>query len=470
MTSEEFYRLRDDRTNRCRGAHRYQRVTCGLRMAPELAATYRGQVLALTAANLMSRWCRRLALAVPDAPLHPLLRVRGCRTLRGRIWVEVHGADPFGDFGFIHGEPWSSSLLLDLGNLQSVGRPANYVVDGAGWLACGGREAASLSAGENDLNPIGPAIAACLGVAQIFKIAIGQGCDLIFQGVRFSAYDFSLGTTPSTGLTVSGHASLGRTLMVGVGSVGSAILYFLRMVSPTGLLVLVDHDTVKLENLNRSPLFGMRDRDAHKAEVGADYLKGAGMTVQAVPRSYRDFLSGHPRLEHPFDLLLPLANEDGVRSAIQHNIPPLMAYGTTTGDWGINFGRHIPGREDCLLCRYPTEPDAKLACGEGPVTRGAEEKQPDAALPFLSALAGVLAVAELIKLQDIPYPVNHNFLYLDLWGPLATVVHFPMSPRSDCACRGQEEVFQKINGDTRYAGLSVDVNSRRFDIRVEGSK
>src|SRR5438132_519160 len=58
-TAEEFYALRDDRTNRCITTRDYQRVGCVVCLAPEHAATANGQTMLLVAANLLTRWCRR---------------------------------------------------------------------------------------------------------------------------------------------------------------------------------------------------------------------------------------------------------------------------------------------------------------------------------------------------------------------------------------------------------------------------
>jgi hypothetical protein len=46
-----------------------------------------------------------------------------------------------------------------------------------------------------------------------------------------------------------------------------------------------------------------------------------------------------------YDVWLPLANEFGVRHALQHSVPPLMIHASTTANWGVNHGRHLPGRQ-----------------------------------------------------------------------------------------------------------------------------
>lgn len=122
---------------------------------------------------------------------------------------------------------------------------------------------------------------------------------------------------------------------------------------------------------------------------------------------------------------------------------------------GVNFGRHIPLVEDCLLCRYPEEPgDQTFACGTGAVPSPHAGKTVDAARPFLSPLAALLAVAEIAKLQLPEYPANHNYAYLDLKGPLTLIPHVPLRPQPTCLCRQQYRIFTIFNGGTRYAYLS----------------
>jgi hypothetical protein len=312
---DAFYRLRDDRTERCvPEVRRYQEVKILVRLASEQAGTFRGQVLAVVAANLLSRWCRQVMLAIPDVPLHERLCLKGWSTLRERIRAEVDDADPYGDFRFCDGPVPPADFVLGLGPESG---PADYGVDGGGWVAIGTRQQKPLSLAEDPLNPIGPAIAACFGVAQAFKWAVGQPLEQHLGELQFSAFHLALARDLNGQLPPCASAlDLGRTLMVGIGSVGSALLYFLRMFPLAGSLTLVDHDTVGVENLNRSPLFGVQMYGRNKAEVGADYLIGTGLHVQPCPGRYAAFLAQHPRRPHQFDLVLPLANEDRVRGAL----------------------------------------------------------------------------------------------------------------------------------------------------------
>src|SRR5260221_3615195 len=69
---EEFYRLRDDRTNRCVANRGYQSIRTSVSIDSDVARTISGQAMMLTTCNLLSRWCRRgeggCAAAPADIP------------------------------------------------------------------------------------------------------------------------------------------------------------------------------------------------------------------------------------------------------------------------------------------------------------------------------------------------------------------------------------------------------------------
>src|SRR6266705_3461248 len=77
-TAAEFYRLRDHRTDLYDGVvpaytERAVRVT----IDRDTVQTYLGQMMLIITANLLSRWCRRVDLQVPDVVLHARFRLSG---------------------------------------------------------------------------------------------------------------------------------------------------------------------------------------------------------------------------------------------------------------------------------------------------------------------------------------------------------------------------------------------------------
>jgi hypothetical protein len=249
--------------------------------------------------------------------------------------------------------------------------------------------------------------------------------------------------------------NLGNTQIVGVGSVGSAVIYLIGMLPVLGNFLLVDLDTVKYVNLNRSPLFGIPDVGKAKVAVAKEYLREL-LPVRAFHGRYDEYVEQHGRAPGRLDLLLPLANEYGVRATIENNYPPLQVYGTTASDWGINYHRHIPIQEDCSLCRFPLDVvENPMACS-GAQVKIAGGQQVDAALPFLSVAAAALTVADLLKLHLPGYPFSPNFAFVDFKGNLEFINAHNKRRRQTCICVGRSHtIYEGVIGSTAFSGLSI---------------
>jgi hypothetical protein len=301
---------------------------------------------------------------------------------------------------------------------------------------------------------VGAAFAACIAVAEMLKTALGFDSNLRATDASVSLWDFSTGPKAKQGPDLR-LPELGHVLMVGAGAVASNLAYLLLATDVRADIDVVDHDTVQWLNLDRSALFGVPDVGRKKAEVVAERL-AERIAARAHPYTYDEYVRRSQGSERP-DLVLPLANEFGVRWAIANSVPPLSIYGTTRGDWGANLGRHVPLVEPCLGCRFgevDTEP--ALLCATGSIDeRPTGEATNDAALPFLSMGAAIVALSELQKMAHPSYPVNDAFVDLDFKGPWTYVAHHNRSFRRPCACSGiTPELFERFNGSSRFARFS----------------
>jgi hypothetical protein len=117
----------------------------------------------------------------------------------------------------------------------------------------------------------------------------------------------------------------------------------------------------------------------------------------------------------------------------------------------VNFGRHLPGTDECLACRFPKAIDeASLACSSGPVVL--PEGRGDAALPFLSMFAGVLVVAALLRLQAGPLTAGPNYAYFDFGSELATIHAWKKTCAPSCGFK--------------VAATAPIPNGSRYDLRL----
>jgi hypothetical protein len=317
-------------------------------------------------------------------------------------------------------------------------------VDAGDWLAwLGTSDAPRLPKDEE--NVLGAVAAACLAVAQVFKIA-SDG-----QRLRSGVFDlFSLSWTESVITRSWQDLAPGRLLLVGAGSVGSAAAYVLGLVQATAELTVVDRDVVGIENLNRSPIFGLKDIEDTKVLALSRALAGSSISVTPVEAWWEEFVASTNT--GVFDVWLPLANDRGVRRSMQHNVPPLMIHASTGVNGGVNFGRHIPGRGDCLGERFPDSQTAPLVCATTPVATS--QGSVDAALPFASVFAGLLVVADLARLLLPDYPQVPNLAVLDFGSDLAAPLLIERDARPGCQCLAYREIARRIRSTTKYAALS----------------
>ncbi len=451
---DEFYALRDDRTSRCCDRATYQTASCAVAISRVAAATAAGQMMAVASANLLSRWCRRVTIVLPKAGALPALH-QGKGDLPELILAQMKDADPFGDFEVREDGPGDAEFILAIGSDAGAGaRPTTIFINASGWLAAISRRGPVNLPPASDFNLLGAIAAACLGVAQLFKLALRMpSTQLPGHGV-FDLFNLGWSADERQEPWPDGQ-SIGNILMVGAGSVGSAAAYCLRTTGLRGAMSVVDRDVVKIENFNRSPVFGHEVFGLGKATAVAQFLSGSNLATTAVPVWWNDFLGGRPRSSFDFDVWLPLANEFNVRQVMQHNVPPLMIHASTTRNWGVNHARHIPGRDDCLADRFPSEgvTAEQLTCSTAPIQMA--EREVDAALPFASMFAGLLVAADLVRALLPGYPQVPNFALLDWYGPLDAIQLADRRPRPGCPfCRDQSRSFHdRFNGGTRYRHL-----------------
>lgn len=450
IEAEEFYKLRDNRTDiYLRETGSYSSKTVKVSGALPAMSTYVAQVIAVVTCNLLARWCRNVQLAIPDVEMHPLL---GSGTLMDRLLHLMHAADPFGAFAGIALDSPTADLNIEIGASTSAVTGAATHLAASGWLASiskGGAECLVIDS--LDSNPVGAAAAAILGGAQVFREA--AGLDGAYpQHLLFDAFLMEPAGSPQ-GVQYPVHPSVGRILLVGCGAVGSAAAYFTGLFGIEAEITAADGDVLGVENLGRSPLFAAAQCGTNKAVAMAlELAANPSIKVHAVPQWWHDSSALHDL--GAFDIVIPAANEHHVREALQAALPPLMIHASTSSAWQVNFGRHIPGVDDCLAERFEgMSARPKMSCSSGavPITDGASV---DASLPFLSFWAGFLISVDLLRLTLAGYPQVSNFGMHLFRKPGILVLDPPRGPRASCACRQQGGLFEQLRRDTRYRKLS----------------
>jgi molybdopterin/thiamine biosynthesis adenylyltransferase len=104
-----------------------------------------------------------------------------------------------------------------------------------------------------------------------------HGFDSPAVTLGFNAFNWTHEIAGAGAPELSCNLDLGEIWTVGAGSVGTAILYFLTLLTRNFSGIISDGDRVKRENITRSPIFVNADVTRPKAAVAAGYLKGCGV-------------------------------------------------------------------------------------------------------------------------------------------------------------------------------------------------
>lgn|GEM_PF-1439677 len=477
-TAESFYRARDDRTTRNVGdlaTHAYRAVE--IHVDPGAAANLTVQRTALTVANLTARWARRVRIVLAaDAPLAPILRRDGAACLSDRLIREMCTADPFGEFniavtGASVAKNGRAPLRLFVGpwtlRPQALSSE-DYQVHASSWTALGrragtqwrlpgimnGAEATAAAAG----------LAGALGAADLFKRAVGHVRANWMPTFAWDTWAGILDTSPMAWSTVGPrpvpeHLDFGETLLAGVGAIGSAFIYLADFMPLSGALTLLDRDAIEITNLNRTPLFTVMHAldEPNKTGAVAAYLSGRGVKVESLTGQWRE--NAAALAQRPFDAWISLTNEDGAWAEVPFQLPPVVLHSTTTSGWGFGMGRHIPGREDCTLCRLPRPAtEFRGPCAQGEIAPSVDREPVRASLPFLSTAAAALLLTAYLQLGEGSAAVSlPNDLSADLGSGLPALIALHRGPSVGCrGCYAQSSAaWHSRGGRGRFAHYST---------------
>jgi ThiF family len=367
--------------------------------------------LLITLANLLARAHRRLIFVGDLDQQLRCIDPLGSTTLRAASVERAVAINPFIDAAETHEIP-ATDVLLSIG----IGCAADLRASADGWRATFGLNATT-DPGRTSI--IGASLAAALAANAAFHRQLGRRQ---LPNGSYSLWDYGRAST-AQGPPFEGPVDVGTVLQAGAGAVACALDYWLSILGIKGKWTIVDGDYVDVSNLNRQMLFVAADAgfptgtpqpkaDIAKRTLGDQTEAEVAWIDESAARSER------------YDLILPLANERGVRKLLQMRPEPILLHAVTTPNWSTIVHRHIAEKDGCIVCRIPEQHDAAFTCATGQV--GITTKQ-DASLPFLSAAAGALLLAEIARLQLgklANRPANHGVLDLNEPKPFTTDYQF----------------------------------------------
>jgi ThiF family len=442
---EEFYRLRDDRSSAVLGDAVRGEAPVHVAVDADACRSPAGQTLLLALSNQLARVHRTVTfdLAAPEAPL-AAPSVFGGADLRQAILGGMALIDPFGRFTEASIAP-ESSVSLGVGERAPTNLDWYLGADGAtGLLHAAPCRLMSSRAGTMR----GAALASCMGAAAAFRV-IHQ---LPVKARQLSAWNYAEGAGTDRGPDALPVLDVGRVLVVGAGAVASALVYWLHAFGVRGEWRIVDEDFVKLHNTNRSLVFLPSDAGWNGAEVQRKVDVLARFLPNARPEPVWYHSSTIAR--EPADVILALANEHDVRTAIASRSAPIVLHATTGENWVSQLHRHIVGRDDCIRCRTADVREPRFGCSTGAFQETATDEHRDAALPFLSAAAGLMLVTALQRLECGLVEVGDENDWRWMWDSMHIGVGSGIRKCPDeCRQVQPKETRQLMNVGTRWVDL-----------------
>lgn len=429
MNEQDFHRRWRDRSSRYLGGNDTDAdLPIHLSVDADYAATYSGQVAAITAASLFGRMSRRVAVNAPSLPIVAPLPWRGQR-LDEFMMRTLKGAHKYGEYA--QRAPTSSDIRLSIGPHGD-----GLVMHGSGWGAYRGPGPSPLKPSDEP-NPFGAAFAVVDAAAQIQQRLDGSAV----SPLTLDTYRWAEGAPSAQTPLMQPEFELGELWTIGVGSVGSSALFFLSLITRNFRAVLVDRDLTEIENITRSALFSWQDAvDAlPKAEVAARWLRETGVELvdARVAWLHETLELWTGRTLGTPDLLISAANEYNVRSIIESAYPPLQVYATTGRNWQATLFRHVPLVDACSRCvpgSRVTPMPAPCATGTAMTEDGSSED--DIALPFLSFAAGVMTSAEIAKIALTGRTVSPNQV---VYAPRGQqLIGVQLAQDTNCPCHARD--------------------------------
>jgi hypothetical protein len=454
--SEEFYAARDARTL-AYGIDLGR--TVGVVVGPDAAGNPAAQATALALVNLLARVHRSLVLWMPDIELLVPATIEATR-LAEACAATARAIDPYiqvtsvGPAAAGPGEPGIPSIAIGM----NVPTGCTVYLGAERFLAVVDDRPVPISA--DPLSVLGGGLAACLAAGELMRALYGHPA----RSRRASLWNLDEGNEAEAGPALGmSPIDVGDVAVIGAGAVGSAFAYWTRQLGHAGDWVVVDHDRAELHNTNRC--MGMVAADAgwgsgHPggAPVAKAQLAASLLGAEAYDGWYDEWV---PLPGRRPDLVLPLANEFDVRQAIGQRGEPVLIHATTSPNWTAELHRHLAGRDGCIDCRLPQPATGSMRCATGPLPESADEsqggqsdRQPDAALPFLSAAAGLLLLTALIQLEHDAFSAHRPNHWRLLFGPGARVwsrsTHLCVE---GCRLELAPEIRHTLNQGRRWAHL-----------------
>lgn len=200
-------------------------------------------------------------------------------------------------------------------------------------------------------NPFGAGVAACFGVANVFRAVFTKQLPddaKPSSDIKYSVIDYKAGKSAKP--TTLKPFALGDACLVGAGAIGNGAMWALMQVPMKGSLTIVDPQNIELGNLQRYVLTTRQDEFHPKATLAERWFADKkDFTVVARQMTWDDFAR---RSQWNIDRVAVALDTAKDRIGVQASLPRWIVNAWTQGS-AIGISRHprLDG-DACLACLY----------------------------------------------------------------------------------------------------------------------
>lgn len=198
-------------------------------------------------------------------------------------------------------------------------------------------------------NPFGAGAASCFAVANLFnRVLLPDWQHRITAELLFSTFqrerEKTSGDIPNTDWNLVGDA-----VLVGLGAVGNGAVWALGLSSLSGVLHIIDDETLELSNLQRYVLAERTDEGKTKIQMAKRHLRGP-LKAQPHQKKWAEFVR---KAGYNWPHVIVALDSAADRRAVQASLPKWIANAwTQPGDLGISVHNRFDGAGACLACLY----------------------------------------------------------------------------------------------------------------------
>src|SRR6266536_65720 len=306
-------------------------TTIGVSLDEHASAVSEGRVLSDLVVRLLARLYPRLQLTVTDPP-HKADLSALAQAINPQIELVNSGAE----VGIAVGE-------------KAPSFPTTVFAGSEGWLARVGRSGPSSA--EDSWNPFGAGVAACLAVANVFRVLfVSDSSERLDENVAFSTWSGERSEGDDGPPLPESVRLPGDAVLVGLGAVGHGVLWALGRSRLAGRLHVVDPERIELSNLQRYVLGQRSDDGRLKTQVAESALVMSGLEPVSHASRWAEFVE-RQGYDWPFVVVALDSVRD--RRSVQATLPGWVANAwTQPGDLGVSVHSRFGGEGACVSCLY----------------------------------------------------------------------------------------------------------------------